>query len=228
MATSKLRQLWKKDYVQTIIMIVLILAIVVGLWFGTQVVLGTPYPALAVASGSMCEVQGMSCDGWSHPFERTLHTGDLIIVQGPDPNQLKTGLKPEGDIIIFHKPQSSQAQPDELIVHRAIEKTTHNGLTYFRTWGDGNGSPDSWVDYRGENYTWDGKISEKLLVGKVALRIPWVGHLALFMRNSSGIYVIMAIIILLVIMELAVPSLKGKKPEIESAPGENAEPTSET
>jgi signal peptidase I len=227
MTAAALKQVWKKEYVQTIVMIVIIVVVVLGLWFGSQAVLGTQYPALAVASGSMCKVQRLYCDGWSHPFERTLHTGDLIIVKGMDPKEVHTGPEPEGDIIVFHKPKRSDSEPDDLIVHRAIENVTYKGLTYFRTKGDGNPTQDSWGDYRGENYTDSaGRISEKLLVGKVIMRIPWVGHLALMMRNFFGVYVIIALVILLIIVEFALPALK-KKP-IPPETGGNVEKASET
>jgi signal peptidase I len=222
MASAKLKRAWKKEYVQTTIMIVVVLGIVVGLWFGSQIVLGTQYPALAVASGSMCMEQHMNCDGWSHPFERTLHIGDLIIVKGTSPAEIVAGPDPleangttEGDIIVFHKPKTSGLSVDDLIVHRVIAEKTENGLIYFRTKGDGNPGQDDWVDYRGENYTSGGMISQNLLVGKVIMRVPWVGHLALFMRNTTGIYIVIGLILLLVVVELILPSLRGKKAEEE-------------
>jgi hypothetical protein len=219
MAESKLRRAWKNEYIQTGIMIVIIVVVIFGLWFGSQIVLRTPYPALAVASGSMCKPYYMRCDGWSHPFERTLHTGDLIIVQGIDGKDVKTGWDPEGDIIIFHRPKGSEMDVDELIVHRAIANLTYNGLIYFETRGDGSytDSGDHWTDYRGENYTYQGYVSEKLLVGKVIMRIPWLGHISQYMRNSSAIYIIIILLVLLVIVEFVFPILTHKKPEKETA-----------
>ncbi len=226
--TTTVGRLWKNEYVKTAIMIGVVIAIVFGFWFGSQLILGTQYPALAVASGSMCEVQtdfGNGCDGWSHPFGRTLHTGDLIIIKSLNAREISTGLQPAGDIIVFHRPNS-----DELIVHRAIANKTENGLTYFETKGDWSGpqgTPDSWPDdYSGKNYSMNGWISEKAVVGIVILRIPWVGHLALFMRDSSAIYIIVAIIIVLIIVEFALPTSKTDK--IRAEPAKNAENTIET
>jgi hypothetical protein len=48
------------------------------------------------------------------------------------------------------------------------------------------------------------------------MRIPWVGHIALAMRNSSGIYLIIALIAILIIVELVIPIFSGKKPETQS------------
>jgi len=214
---STFKKLWKNEYFKTAIMIVAIIAVVFGFWAGSQFVLNTSYPVLAVASGSMCKTEYMYCDGWSHPFEPTLHFGDLIIVQGVDAKQIKAGFYPEGDIIVFHRPLSSPNTQDELIVHRVVENETRNGLIYFRTKGDGSSgySTDSWPqDYRGFNYSWNGMISEKMLVGKVVMRIPWVGHIALLMHNSSaGIFIIAVLIIVLIMIEFVIPLFTGKEEE---------------
>jgi len=196
--TSTFKRLWKNEYIQTAIMIVLVIVIVIGFWYGSRAILNTDYPMLAVASGSMCLLPGPTCDGWSHPFERTLHVGDLIVVEGINVSDIKAAPYPDGDIIVFH-----QLYGDELIVHRAIEKRTQDGIISFVTKGDGNTGPDQ-------------PIPAAQVIGKVILRIPWVGHLALFMRNSSGVYLIITLIIILVIIELLLPALRGKKPEIAS------------
>ena len=196
--TSTFKRLWKNEYIQTAIMIVLVIVIVIGFWYGSRAILNTDYPMLAVASGSMCLLPGPYCDGWSHPFERTLHVGDLIVVEGINVSDIKAAPYPDGDIIVFH-----QLYGDELIVHRAIEKRTQDGIISFVTKGDGNTGPDQ-------------PIPAAQVIGKVILRIPWVGHLALFMRNSSGVYLIITLIIILVIIELLLPALRGKKPEIAS------------
>ena len=132
-----------------------------------------------------------------HPFERTLHVGDLIIVQGVNAMSVRVAY-PNSDILVFHFPKQNSYQKDELVITRVIAKEERDGITYFRTKGDGQGvhkwpeilnvsECDTWYDYR-ENYTWHGMISEKLLVGKVVFRIPWVGHIALFMQNSWNIH----------------------------------------
>jgi signal peptidase I len=161
-------------------------------------------------------VQPNRCDGWTHPFEQTLHVGDLIIVQGIDPKNIQTAYG-TGDIIVFHKPKTSEGASDELIVHRAVANETNpaNGLVYFETKGDGNSGPDAFdYDYRGEDYAWHNKISEKLVVGKVLLRVPWVGHVALFMHNNvSGMFVIVLLLIVLIVIEFVIPEVTRKKPE---------------
>lgn len=197
---STLKQLWKKDYFQTVITIVLVLVVVFGFWFGSQFVLNTPYPALAVASGSMCIPEGQACDGWSHPFARTLHVGDLIIVQGVNVSDIHAAPKPDGDIIVYRSQTS-----DTLIVHRVIEKRVQNGIIYLITQGDANSAPDQ-------------PVPQGNVIGKVIMRVPWVGHLALFMRNSSGIFLILMIILVLVILEFILPMLTKRKAEPQQKP----------
>jgi signal peptidase len=199
LAVAVLRRLWKNEYFKTALMIILVVAIVFGFWFGSQIVLNTPYPALAVASGSMCTLPGSYCDGWTHPFEPTLHVGDLIIIQGVKPEEIKAAPIPEGDIIVFHQPYAD----GELIVHRAIADQTIDGKIFFQTKGDGNASPDSTL------------VSEDNLVGKVVLRIPWVGHVSLLMNNSFGILIIALLLVILIITEFIIPALSSEKADVE-------------
>lgn len=114
MAIQKFKKLWKNEYFQTALTIILILIIVFGLYFGTQAALGAEYPALAVASGSMLP---------------TLNIGDLIIVQKIDPSQINADPV-NGDILVYWR-------GDELIVHRAIDKKYEgNGIWEITTRGD--------------------------------------------------------------------------------------------
>ncbi|UCF45240.1 MAG: hypothetical protein JSW44_00990 [Candidatus Bathyarchaeota archaeon] len=208
--TVSLKNLWKNEYVQTAVVICLIVLVIFGFWYGSQVILNTPFPALAVVSGSMCIPYGNQCDGGFHPFARTLHIGDLIIVQGVNPLELNTDY-PDSDIIVFKKP----GNPDDLIVHRIAAVDEINGTLYFRTKGDGNGnkwpntpSPAEYDPWKTDDV--DG-VREDLVVGKVAMRIPWLGHVVLFMRNSIGLPVVIALIVILVIVEFIVPLLRGRK-----------------
>jgi signal peptidase I len=98
LAIQKLEKLWKNEYFQTAITVVLILIIVFGLYFGAQAALGTEYPVLAVSSESMFP---------------TLNIGDLIIVKKIDPARYKCRSRLTE---IF----SSIKAENNLIVHRAI------------------------------------------------------------------------------------------------------------
>ena len=218
MTTSGLRRLWKNEYFQTAIAIVLIVIVVLGFWFGLRFALNTDYPMLAVASGSMSLVPPNQDGGWSQPFGRTLQTGDLIVVQGvSNASDIHPGPFPVGDILVFHESPGS----DELIVHRAISETTINGTVYFITKGDANsepGPPDN-PDLPA------GAVPMSDVVGRVVLRVPWIGWLALYMRDQSGIYLIMALIIIIVAAEVVI-SIAGSK-ETETKKEQTLDKTSE-
>jgi signal peptidase I len=157
----------------------------------------------------MCIPYDGTCDGWTHPFSQTLHIGDLIIIQGVKPAQLNANY-PDSDIIVFHKPTN----PDELIVHRIVAKEERDGIVYFYTKGDGNGF-NKWptTPEKTEYDPWNNGegISEDLVVGKEVMRIPWLGHVVLFMRNSIGLPLVVALIILIIIIEFVFPLMRRKK-----------------
>ncbi len=186
-----------KKILKVLILLTAITIGFLGFWFASKIILNTEYPILPVSSSNMCVFQ-LNCDGLMHPFERTLHVGDLIIVQGVNAMSVRVAY-PNSDILVFHFPKQDSYQKDELAITRVIAKEERNGITYFRTKGDGQGfhkwseipdvsECDTWYDYR-ENYTWHGMISEKLLVGKVVFRIPlgWA-HCAFYAKSFWNLH----------------------------------------
>jgi hypothetical protein len=164
------------------------------------------------------------CVGWNsltHPFAQTLHTGDIVIIQGVNPKDLKTDY-PNSDIIVFYDPNNPSATP---IIHRIISATDVNGTLYFKTKGDGNGMPGSqWPAPITTNIgldPWDYQnnppgVPQNDVVGRVVMRIPWFGWVALIMQKSTlGLPLIIALIILLVVIEFIIPILREKKKPIE-------------
>ena len=213
--TVAIKKILRNEYTRTIIVVGIILLAVFGLWFGAQHVLNTKiFPALAVVSGSMCVPYDGACDGWTsinHPFARTLHKGDIIIIQGVDPKTLNADY-PNSDIIVFHRPDN----PSELIVHRIISEEVRDGKIYFLTKGDGNNPPDTWPNPATYHDPW-GEVSEDLVVGKVIMRIPWIGWIAIKMQElgatgtSIVVPLIVVIIVLYIIVEFVVPMLRNRR-----------------
>ncbi len=178
---QKLKDVLKNEYVKSLIVLVIILGSIIAFWFGIRAYLRTDFPLLAVASGSMIP---------------TLNVGDLIVVQGGlNINDIAAAPQPAGDIIVFHKP----GNPDELIVHRAVDKFENEGTLYITTKGDNNPGPDTW------------RVTETLIVGKVVWTIPYLGRIPLFVRTPEGMLVIVVLIIILVLLEFAIPIVKEKK-----------------
>lgn len=170
----KLPELLKRDYVQSIIMILAVILIVLLFWYALSSVFGTENPLLAVASESM---------------EPVLYKGDLILIEGvEDMSTIRAATKDAevpGDIIVYRRFDG------ELIVHRAVDTRTNLDGTYsFQTWGDNNQYPDGgWVD-------------ESEVVGRyLDFKIPWFGHIPLAFADFTNkvlLVVLCAAILLLV------------------------------
>jgi signal peptidase len=177
----KLPKVLKRDYVQTVIMIVAVILAVLIFWYGLRFAFRTEYPILAVASGSM---------------EPVLYAGDLIFVEGiqnfSDIHVAPKDAEHPGDILVYQGAR-------DLIVHRAIDKRVDDGRIVFIIHGDAN--PD------GANE----QVSEDRIVGRyVGFKVPWLGNIALFFEPLERKIAFIAFwIVLLLIIELA-PSA-GKK-----------------
>lgn len=224
--------MWKNPYFKTVVAVVIIVAIILTLFFGLQFVLNTSTPALTVESGSMSipynSKESATLQGFwlsiEHPFDRTLSVGDIIIIEGVNPKDLKTDY-PNSDIIVFHAPPP---YPNELIVHRIISSETVNGVMYFQTKGDGNGNPWPQTPTSGQD-PWDNSnppgVSQNVVVGKVVFRIPWFGWVTLFLRdNQLGLPVIVALILVIIVIEFVLPVFRERK---TSAIKRNAKPYSD-
>jgi signal peptidase I len=218
---TPLKRIWKNDYFKTALTIALIPLLVAGFWFGLQAALNTRiFPLFTVTSESMCIPPG-ECEPFAHAFVRTLHVGDLLIIQGVDPKDLKTDY-PNSDIIVYQNPNLPADNPKANIVHRIVRYEDINGTRYFWTKGDGNDYPDVWPQAAEYTDPWN-PIPENYVYGKVIMRIPWVGLLALAAQQYSVIPIILAVIIvILVIVEFVIPLLK-KQPNKATPPQETTE-----
>ncbi len=167
----RLKEMLKSEYVQSAILLLIFAISVLAFWFGLRATLRAEYPLCAVASGSM---------------KPTLRIADLIIVQGLDPDKINAAAFPDGDIIVFYRPKGWR-DPNDLIVHRAVEKFSEGNVTYFRTKGDANPWQDSW------------EVPEDYLIGKVvSLRIPMIGFITFLMRTPAGILIILPMLAVVV------------------------------
>ena len=168
----KLPEVLKRDYMQTVIMIIVLILAVLIIWYGLRFAFRTPYPILAVASGSM---------------EPILYAGDLILVEGvPAFADIHVALEdadPPGDILVYEG-------TTDLIVHRAVDKKIVNGRYIFITHGDAN-SPGALE-----------QVDEGSVVGRyTGFKVPWVGNVALFFEPLErkvafvGLWIVFLIII---------------------------------
>ena len=190
MAVATLKQLWKNEYFQKAIMIILMVVIVFGFCYGSQLVLNTQYPALAVVSTSMLP---------------TLNVGDVIIVQGLPVTQIKANYT-TGDIVVFRSPY----EPDKRIVHRAVKiENTSNGYLVTTVGDNVGGQKDQFSPW-----------PASLLIGKVIARIPYVGNFPLFMNALGNFYYFIIVIIIVINILLLFFDTDEKKKSIKEEPHE--------
>jgi hypothetical protein len=224
----KVKKLFKNEYFVTAFVIVLMVVIVGGFFFGSQVFLNTTNPIVTVESSSMCIENNRSPPYdfnyflWTvtHPFDHTLNVGDLLFVQGlKNPDDYNANY-PNSDIIIFRDSMTHPGQ-ERLIVHRIVSKQVIDGITYYKTKGDGNGptiypnipSSDEYDKFIGPN-----GVPANLVVGKVVGRMPVFGQITLFMdpvQNPWGRPLVIGVIVLLVIVEFVLPLTKKDKSKSE-------------
>jgi hypothetical protein len=113
-----------KNHERKLLNVLVLLAVIaigfLGFWFASKAILNTEYPILPVSSGNMCVFQS-SCDGLMHPFEPTLHVGDLVILQGVDSRDVRVAY-PNSDILVFHFPKSDSYDSGGLVITRVVAK----------------------------------------------------------------------------------------------------------
>lgn len=120
-------------------------------------------PALSTKLPSFSAVTGTSMDP-------VLHQGYLLQYEKVAASEIKTG-----DIIIFTPPVSPEKRSTvpSLITHRVIEIS---GIPVnYRTRGDNNPVRDPW------------ELSPDDVVGRVNLRISYLGFPVIFLQSPSGV-----------------------------------------
>jgi signal peptidase len=148
---------------EAIYLAIIVLALYLFFSVGLKAILGTEVPIAVVESGSM---------------QPTLNIGDVILVKGINPKEIKVS-----DIIVYKRISGGK---EIYIVHRVIEIYNDKGNLKFRTKGDNNLVPDYWL------------VDEKDVVGIVVFKIPLIGYVSLAIQSNPVIYylVIFAIVVL--------------------------------
>ena len=178
----------KNEIVKTIVILVVLFLIVQGGWYSLKMVMHTEVPMAYVPSGSM---------------EPNLRVGDLVIIQGTSPETVTNGT-----IIVFYVP-GHYGEDSYRIVHRVVKVVQIDNQPAFETKGDNN--PVS--DY----YRW-GYIPTDFVVGKVIARIPYLGLVAMKMREPLGMALIALLVIALFAIELTERKQKKTPPKLAEKP----------
>jgi signal peptidase len=128
-------------------------------WQIAKILLHNQYPIQVIVSDSMSP---------------TLNIGDIVLVENIDPKSITIGT-----VIAFQSPRYGE---NIYFVHRVIGVEVINDKYYFRTKGDANDSPDSWL------------IPETHLIGRIIARIPLIGYLVLIPRIYLASFIITIVI----------------------------------
>ncbi|MHA1129652.1 MAG: signal peptidase I [Candidatus Helarchaeota archaeon] len=189
MSEKGLSNTWK-----SIIIIAIIVGSVIGSYFVIRILWNTITPITVVQGTSM---------------EPTLYQGDLLFVKKPrNLGDIEVGFHSNrtGDILIYYSPIRK-----ELIVHRVVDMKLENGTWYFATWGDNNPSRDDNMLYPGN---W---LSEEYVRGIMIGRIPWIGNIGIFLRDSGlGIFLIIIILGYLLISTIFEPKVEDAEDKAEN------------
>ena len=132
----------------------------------------------------------------SGSMEPTYHVGSIIYVKKVDPLTLTVG-----DPITF-------MLNDTVVTHRIIEVIEDESdptVRYFRTQGDNNDVADGGDGVHCHN-----------VIGKPVFSVPYLGYLAVYLKNSSGRFVLLGLCAVL-LLSTVLPSGKSKKSEADSA-----------
>jgi signal peptidase I len=157
---------------------------------GLGLFLGTNYPIVAVVSESM-EHNNLNFDDWwqvnhewyenkgitkqdfnEYALKNGFKKGDIIILNGVPPQDLKTG-----DVVVF-----KARQPDP-VIHRIVKKWEEQDEYYFQTKGDNNPSSISNHDID------EMRISEKQIIGKAVFKIPYLGYIKIWFVDLINLFV---------------------------------------
>lgn len=152
----------KRKYTKDILTIVVAIVLILFLYIGPRFLLATDTPLIGITTGSMSPA---------------IQVGDLVIVQGVQPEEIKIG-----DIIIFDPPTEGIGRT----AHRVIDiRPLANGTLTFKTKGDANDIEDQYTVY------------PQNVHGRVIYRIPYIGYVFL---DPLILVIIMTIIVVIIIL----------------------------
>ncbi|MBS6341919.1 MAG: signal peptidase I [Eubacterium limosum] len=111
----------------------------------------------------------------SGSMEPTYHVGSLVYVKDADPAEVQVG-----DPITF------KISDDTMVTHRVVAIDTE--AQTFQTKGDANDNVDG------------GAVAYQNLVGKPVFTIPYMGYLAVYANTTTGMIVMVTVILVILIL----------------------------
>ncbi|MEX2229857.1 MAG: signal peptidase I [Dehalococcoidia bacterium] len=150
----------------------LLVPLVAGMaWLGLILSLGTTGPLEVTAGRSM---------------EPLLHTGDLAVMRGIAPGQLRLG-----DVVAIKVSQGDRDQYNypERVLHRVVDITLRDGSLVVRTKGDNEPEPDPFTTPASQ------------LTRRLDFSMPWLGYLLFYLRSSQGRIALAGLVALFLLYE---------------------------
>ena len=100
---------------------------------------------------------------YSGSMQPLYEVGDIVIIDESEPDNLQVG-----DIIQFYDPMDNKTK----IIHRIVNTTEENNISYYLTKGDANSQPDATP------------ITEKRIIGKPIFTIPKLGWVQILVKST--------------------------------------------
>jgi len=134
-------------------------------------------------------------------MQPTIKTGSMIIVKPSEQYKI-------GDIVTFG-PYSKVKPP---VTHRIVDTRVQNGQIFYNTKGDANNSPDS------------REISNKDIIGKLRVKIPYVGYAVSAAKKPVGFAILIIIPAFIIIFdEVKKIIVEAKKMKLNKSENNNLE-----
>jgi signal peptidase I len=109
-----------------------------------------------------------------------IHPGDVVIDE-----QIKPWEAQVGDIVTFRDPENQK----KLLTHRVVSMRRVDSTLYFVTQGDANNTQEHW------------QVPAAGQIGRVAYKVPWVGHVAVFAKTKLGWMLLVGVPLILLLAE---------------------------
>ena len=191
---DKLKSFKNKKIIGSILLIVIAFFGSFFVYFILQISLNTQTPVVVVVSGSMSP---------------NINKGDLLFVQGKNPEDIRNGsaIEQDGDVIVFDAwgLEGWVFAPQDPVVHRVIDKWLDGSTWYFQTKGDANPLPDP------------APIPEDRIFGAVIGGIPFIGWVKIVLTDSGLVIPLLVIISALLIITIIWDVIKGENKDAEDS-----------
>ncbi|MEM1639222.1 MAG: signal peptidase I [Desulfurococcaceae archaeon] len=103
-----------------------------------------------------------------------LREGDIVFITRVKPSEINIG-----DVVVYKTPMGT------LIIHRVIGIVVENNKYYYVTKGDNNPAPDFLYFVNGKGIPYERIVGKVIELNGVIFKIPYLGNLALMIRNES-------------------------------------------